>query len=146
MASAVPTGLSWIATSPWAYPVLEIVHIVGIAALLGNLLLFELRVWGAGAELPLRALARLSLTLALAGFGLAALSGVTMFAAHPGEMLANRAFVIKMTLIMLAGLNAAWFHARGSLVEPDGMARAQTLVSLALWLAVIACGRWIAYL
>jgi hypothetical protein len=146
MASFEPTGLSWIATSPWAYPALEVVHIVGIAALLGNLLLFELRVWGAGPELPLRALARLSLALALGGFGLAALSGVTMFAAHPAEMLANRAFVIKMTLLMLAGLNAAWFHARGSLDAPDGMARAQTLLSLVLWIAVIACGRWIAYI
>ena len=29
---------------PWAYPALEIVHIVGIALLLGNLVLLELRV------------------------------------------------------------------------------------------------------
>jgi len=149
MASFGPTGssgLSWIATSPWAYPALEVVHIVGIAVLLGNLIAFELRVWGAAPELPLRALARLSLSLAVGGFLLAALSGVTMFAAHPAELLANRAFVIKMTLLMLAGLNAAGFHARGSLEAPDGMARALTLVSLALWLAVVACGRWIAYI
>ena len=35
---------------PWAYPMLEVAHILGIALLLGNLILLELRVfgWGAG--------------------------------------------------------------------------------------------------
>ncbi|MBX9959824.1 MAG: hypothetical protein K2Y15_06765, partial [Burkholderiaceae bacterium] len=62
-------------TSPWAYPVLEVVHLFGIALLLGNLVVLELRVFGLGAALPVPALARLSLSLALAGFGLAAASG-----------------------------------------------------------------------
>jgi hypothetical protein len=48
--------------------------------------------------------------------------------------------------VLLAGLNAAWFHARGSLARGDGLARAQTVISTGLWLAAIACGRWIAYL
>ena len=68
-----------------------------------------------------------------------------MFAGQPAELLANRIFVIKMGLVMLAGLNAAWFHARGSLQLLDRVARVQTVVSLGLWLAVIICGRWIAY-
>ena len=51
-----------------------------------------------------------------------------------------------MALLFLAGLNAAVFHARGSLDRLDGLARAQTLASLAIWVAAIACGRWIAYL
>jgi hypothetical protein len=38
------TGIAWIAASPWAYPALEVVHIVGIALLLGNLVALELRV------------------------------------------------------------------------------------------------------
>jgi len=139
------TGIPWIATSPWAYPALEVVHIVGIALLLGNLVALELRVWGVAAELPLRPLARLSLTLSMAGFGLLALSGLAMFAAAPAELLANRSFVVKIGLVMLAGLNAAAFHARGGLALADGTARAQTVLSLGLWLAVIICGRWIAY-
>jgi hypothetical protein len=69
-----------------------------------------------------------------------------MFATQPQELLANRAFVLKMGLLFLAGLNAAIFHARGSLDRLDSVARAQTLASLALWVAAIACGRWIAYL
>jgi len=43
---------------PWAYPMLEVVHIVGIALLLGNLLLLEARVFGLGGveEITARAL------------------------------------------------------------------------------------------
>jgi hypothetical protein len=136
---------AWIVSHPFAYPALEVMHIVGIALLVGNLVLFELRVWGFGPELPMPALARLALRLSLAGFALIAASGLLMFAGQPDELLANRSFVIKMGLVTLAGLNAAWFHLRGSLQRLDRGARALTVVSLGLWLAVIICGRWIAY-
>jgi hypothetical protein len=138
-------GFPALAAHPWAYPALEAVHIAGIALLVGNLVLLELRVWGAAPELPLRPLARLALALALAGFGVVALTGLAMFSAQPGDLLANRAFVVKMGLVALAGLNAALFHARDGLARLDGVARAQTALSLGLWLGVIICGRWIAY-
>ena len=132
-------------THVWAYPALEVVHIVGIALLLGNLVLLELRVFGRGAALPVKDLARLSLSVALSGFGLAAASGLLMFATQPAELLSNRVFTLKMLLLMLAGCNAAWFHGRRSLARLDGLARAQMLASTVVWLAVVACGRWIAY-
>ncbi|MFN3293215.1 MAG: hypothetical protein ACK414_07110, partial [Gemmobacter sp.] len=53
-------GLTAIAEHPWAYPALEAAHVVGIALLLGNLVLLELRVWGAAPALPMRPLARLA--------------------------------------------------------------------------------------
>lgn len=143
------TALAWIATHPWLYPALEALHIVGVGLLLGSLVLVELRVWGWGRELPAAALARLGLAVTVAGFGLAALTGLLMFASRPAELLANRVFVLKMSLLMLAGLNAAFFHARGGLgqndAQIDGLARVQTLVSFGLWVAVIFCGRWVAY-
>jgi hypothetical protein len=138
-------GWAWIGSHPWLYPGLEVVHLLGVALLVGNLVAFESRVLGWGQALPLQALARLSLVLALCGFGLAALSGLLMFAAHPGEMLANRAFVLKMGLLMLAGTNAALFHARAGLQRMDRLARVQTLASLGLWIGAMIAGRWIAY-
>lgn len=138
-------GLSFIASSAWMYPALEVVHLVGVAMLLGSLVVLELRVWGAGRTLELAALARLALPVSLCGFGLVVLAGLGLFAAHPAEMLANRAFLIKMGLVCAAGLNAAAFHARGGLQKADGVARGQTLLSLGLWVTVIICGRWIAY-
>ena len=138
-------ALHWIGSHAWAYPALETLHIVGIGLLLGSLVLFELRVWGLGRALPLVALARLALPLSLAGFALAAAAGLLMFSSQPAELIANRFFVWKMVLLFLAGCNAAAFHARGGLSRLDGWARAQTVLSLGLWIAVIICGRWIAY-
>lgn len=135
-----------LASHPWAYPMLEAVHLLGIALLLGNLVALELRVWGAAARLPLADLARLSIALALGGFALAAASGLLMFATQPQELLANRAFTLKMGLLLLAGCNAAWFHGRGSLQRGDAMAKGLMALSLLIWLAVLGCGRWIAYI
>jgi hypothetical protein len=138
-------GIPWIASHPIAYPALEVVHIVGIALLLGSLVLLEFRVWGAAPALPMQPLARLALSITAAGFVLALCSGLLMFAARPGELLANRAFLIKMGLLLVAAMNAALFHSRDGLQRSDGVARLQTALSLGLWLAAIICGRWIAY-
>ena len=135
----------WIKSDAYAYPFLEIVHIVGIALLLGNLVLFEVRVFGLGRGVALQPLARLALPVALAGFGLAACSGLLMFASQPQELLSNRAFTLKMLLVLLAGTNAALFHLRGGLGKLDVLAKLQTALSMGLWIAVIICGRWIAY-
>jgi hypothetical protein len=137
--------MDWIVSSPWAYPALEAAHIFGIALLLGSLAVFELRVFGAGVALPQDALARLALPVTLAGFGVAAASGGLMFASQYEELLANRAFLVKMALLVLAGLNAAAFHWRGGLTRHDRGARIQATLSLGIWIGVIICGRWIAY-
>jgi len=81
----------------------------------------------------------------MSGFGLAVFSGALMFSSQAAELIANRAFVIKMGVLTLAGANAGLFHARDGLTKLDGIARAQTALSLGLWLGVIICGRWIAY-
>jgi hypothetical protein len=129
----------------WAYPALSVVHILGIGLLLGNLTLLELRVFGKGAALPVKDLARLSLSLVALGFCMAAASGLLMFATQAVELLANRAFTLKMLLLCALACNAAWFHGRGSLGKLDTVAKLQMVVSTVLWIAVVACGRWIAY-
>ena len=50
-----------------------------------------------------------------------------------------------MTLIAIAGCNAGLFHARESLKKVDRTARVLMLVSTALWIGIVVCGRWIAY-
>jgi hypothetical protein len=130
---------------PWAYPVLETVHLVGVALLLGNLVLFELRVWGLQDRVPVRPLAKLALGLALTGFALAALTGSVMLASQWDELKGNRALWAKAALVVAAGLNALVFHARGGLHKLDRAARWQTAMSVGLWLLVVACGRSIAY-
>lgn len=136
---------SALAAHPWAYPLLEVVHLVGLALVLGNLVLIELRVFGLGATLPAPDLARLSLMLVALGFALLVPSGILMFATQAQELLASRTFVVKMSLLSLALCNGAWFHARGSLRLLDTTARLQMVLSTLLWISVIAAGRWLAY-
>lgn len=137
--------LTALGAHPWAYPMLEVVHLIGVALILGNLVLLELRVFGWASALPIEPLARLSLGLVGMGFGMAVVTGLLMFGTQPGELLANRVFTAKMALIMMAGCNAGWFHARRSLQLQDTTARASMLLSSVIWILVITCGRWIAY-
>jgi hypothetical protein len=84
-------------------------------------------------------------------------SGLLMFTAHASEFIASPVFVLKMCLILAAGLNAALFHAmvfrtadvwdseEMRKLPPPPSARVSAGVSLAIWIAVIACGRLLAY-
>jgi len=131
--------------SVWAYPALETVHIAAFATLFGALMLLELRVFGAAPAVPLPPLAKLAVPVALMAFAVAAAAGVLMLISNASELVFNRAFQIKLGLIVIAGANAWWFHRRGSLARHDGLAKAQSLLSLLLWLGVITSGRLIAY-
>jgi hypothetical protein len=129
----------------FAYPLLEVAHIFGIALLIGNLVLLEFRVFGRGATLPIKDLARLSLSIAVTGFCIAAISGLTMFATQAEELINNGAFKLKMLLLFIAACNAGYFHGRSSLDKLDWVAKAQMVVSSLLWVSIATCGRWIAY-
>jgi hypothetical protein len=83
-----------------------------------------------------------------------AVSGISMFSAHATEWFANPAFWVKLSLIVLAGLNAWAFHRftfpsvaiwdRGA--PAPAAARVSAIASLALWAGVVTCGRLLAYL
>lgn len=148
MSAASPRSWSlaeFVRTSPWAYPSLEVVHLVGLGLVFGTLWLVELRLLGVGRRLDVGALAATALPWNLAGFALSVVSGLLLFASRAGELIANRAFLIKMGLIALAGVNAALLHTRGPLDPHRPGTRLQAAASLLLWVGVIACGRLIAY-
>jgi len=136
---------------PWLYPAVETLHIVGFAVLVGAVAMFDLRVLGFGRALPVRALARHLLPWSAGSMLLIVPTGLLLFVADPLALLANRMFILKLALIAVAGLNALAFHAgpyRDAdqwLARAPGRAILHALLSLTLWIAVIACGRLIAY-
>jgi hypothetical protein len=138
----------------WLYPIVEIVHIVGFVVLVGAAVMFDLRLLGVSPGLPASLMARHHLPWARAALLLVVPSGVLMFSAHATEFAANPAFRLKLVLIALAALNALAFH-RGAFRSVSGWeshtavpapARAAAVISLALWVGVIAAGRLLAYL
>jgi hypothetical protein len=137
----------------WLYPAVEVVHLAGIALLVGSILVLDLRLLGFSRTLPVRRLAAHVLPWTIGSFALILPSGLAMFVAHAGDLIANPVFALKMSLILAAGLNAAVFHAgvfRGAAAwdvgaTPPAAARTAAALSLVLWLSVIACGRLLAY-
>lgn len=135
----------WLKTNPFAYPTLEVMHIVGIALVFGTLWIVDLRLLGRMRQFDVNALARAVLPWTIAGFLLAAATGLTMFVSRIGDLISNPAFVVKMCLLFAAGMNAALLHARGPLNDANALTRLQAALSILIWIAVITCGRWIAY-
>ncbi|MBP2314043.1 DUF6644 family protein [Azospirillum soli] len=161
-----PTGPGWLValeTSPlgdtlrqsiWLYPLVEIAHILGLALLVGSIVAFDLRLMGARAPLlPADALSRLLLPISVTGFALAVPTGILLFIAEATALVRNPAFLVKMALLVLALVNIAVFHslaghamAAWSLADrPPRAARLAGAASLTLWVAILACGRLIAY-
>ena len=135
----------------WLYPAVETLHIIGFAVLVGAVAMFDLRVLGFGRELPVQALARHLLPWSVGSLLLVVPTGLLMFSTQPLEMLGNPVFLLKLCLIAAAGVNALLFHLgsyRRAAEWRDGIpawARLQAALSLLLWIAVITCGRMLAY-
>jgi len=141
----------------WLYPGVEIVHITGIALLFGSIAVLDLRLLGLSRDIPAKRLAGHVLPWTAASFILIVPSGLMMFTAHASELIQSGVFVLKMSLILAAGLNAALFHAitfrtadvwdseEMRRLPPPPSARLAGALSLLLWICVIACGRLLAY-
>lgn len=139
--------------SLWAYPIVETIHIVGFVILVGSVLMFDLRVLGLSKSVSVRALARHLLPWSWGALALVVPTGFLMFTAHATDFLGNRTFQLKMALLMAAGINAVIFHtvAYQSVAQWDVATRAplaaqlSVAASIVIWVAIIACGRLLAY-
>ncbi|GGM86583.1 hypothetical protein GCM10010967_18620 [Dyadobacter beijingensis] len=147
---------SWavgIRQSLWLYPTLEIVHIIGIVVLVGAALLFDLRLLGSAGHLPVTALSRYLLPWSQRGLILIIPSGLLLFITNARALGTDPVFWTKVGLILFAGLNVFVFHRfvyepfkfRGASGDMPGMARLCAGISIVVWVAVVACGRLLAY-
>lgn len=131
------------------FPLLQLVHVLGLGLLAGVIVIVDLRLLGRRlVAVPASQVLGQALPLVWAGFALVVLSGLAMFAAQAEKLVLNQFLQLKLTLLALAGLNMAWFHRRyGARVgrEPPPGARASAVLSLALWAGIVAAGRLIAY-
>ena len=139
----------WLRSAPLVYPTLEALHILAIAITFGSLWIVDLRLMGVRlfglGSIDVRTLATATLPWTLLGFTLAAMVGSLMFLARASDLIGNSAFLVKMLLLFTAGTNAAILHSRGALNPASLATRFQALFSLLLWISIIFCGRWIAY-
>lgn len=141
----------WMRGSALAYPVTNVIHLLGLTLLVGPILLLDLRLLGAGRQFPLSAVSAALTRFAVAGLLLLVGSGFLLFAADAGPLIDNPILLWKLALIAIGLANAVLFRVlwndRLARWDPDPAAigRIQAALSIVLWLTVGTLGRWIAY-
>ena len=114
----------WLATTEWSialheslylYPWIESSHVLFICFFFGTLLFVDLRLTGkVFTNLSISEMNKGILPLTIIGFCLMTLTGLLLFYAIPVRNYQNIFFRIKILLIIIAGLNALFFHRRMS--------------------------------
>ena len=141
-------------SGPWTYPVVNLVHVLGVAALFGAVLILDLKLVGVWRRAPLTPIATAATPVAMAGFAVAAASGVCLLAANALEYENNPVLLVKFAAIGLGLLNAvavrrtvAWrSHASRRLSRSEVRQLAvMGGLSLVSWLTAVAAGRMIGY-
>lgn len=144
-------------SGPWTYPLINLAHILGIAALFGAVLVIDLALLGVGRRRPQAALAAIAAAaspVAAAGFLLAAMSGIGLLVTNGSEYAGNPFLLIKFPAIGLGIINAAivtrsaaWRALATGTVAPDDSRRLRLMAvtSLACWTVAISAGRLIGY-
>jgi hypothetical protein len=139
--------------SDYAFPALESIHLIGVALFFGSILMLDLRLLGLAPQLPIRRVGGLFLPLTWIGFAAQVASGTFLFIAYADQLVRTWSFPIKMGLIVVGGLNMLAFHWTTwwnvdkwdqERRTPVG-AKIAAVLSIAVWVAAIAAGRWAGY-
>jgi len=137
-----------------AFPYVEGTHVLALSLSVGTVAWFDLRLLGAAMRSrPVSEVFDSVKGWMLAGFGLMFVTGALLFAAHATKAYESWSFRAKIALLALAGLNTFVFHLTidrrrlewNAAPVPPPAARMAGLMSLVLWLSVIAAGRFFAY-
>jgi len=144
----------YVRQSTWFYPILEIIHITGLVLVTGTAIMFDLRLLGLSRKIPVNALADHLLPWSRRGlFFLVIPSGLLLFISNAVELGNNPLFWLKMSLLFVAVTNALVFHryafvsvtAWNQFTGTPVAAKIAACISMIIWIAIIACGRLLAY-
>ena len=147
-----PLGMA-IRHSLWLYPLGNVLHVLGVALLVGSIVALDFRFLGfGGRHVSVEGASKLLTPFAIAGILMLVPGGLIIFIADAGPMAANSLLQLKMLLVAAGLANAVLFRRwwGGRLehwdADPPGAGKAQVVASIAIWLAVPTLGRLIAYL
>src|SRR5579863_5549608 len=140
--------------SLWAEPVVETIHVLTLTLFLGFAVLLDLRLLGVALRRrPVSEVLRQLNPWLIVGFAVMVISGVLLFCGDPVSFYSTTFFKVKMIMLVLAGVNVLIFNATigRKTAEWDlapktpRAAKIAAVVSLVLWVAIVAAGRGIAY-
>ena len=140
----------WMVTQFWAIPILQIVHILSIAASFAAVLMMNLRIFNMAGHATLAETAQRYTKVLWWSLAVVILSGGLMLFGDTVRNLLNSIFWIKMVLVVVAIVVSLAFHGRvmkrlaaGGVVT--GGIKAASIGIIILWCVIMLCGRWIAY-
>lgn len=137
--------------STYAFPVVEIVHLLGLAIFGGGILLVDLRFLDLGLRTQSASTVARELIPITAGGVLAmSISGLLMYAGGPLRYYHNPAFQLKIALFVVAlivhfGLQISVSRRVSDDEERVRLRKVGAVVSLLLWLSIGFAGRAIGY-
>jgi len=147
--------ISWtIGGTNW-FPLLESIHVIAAAMVVGSILWVDLRLIGVAAvQYPITTMSRELVPWTWGAFVIATITGIGMFITRAASHVLNPAFQSKMVLLVLAGLNMAYFHFKlykdiaqcDSLTVTSTQLKIAGSLSLFLWAGVMLAGRWIGHI
>ncbi len=143
-----------IAATNW-FPVLETVHVIAAALVVGTIFWVDLRLLGKAAlHYPVTIMNQELVPWTWGAFAVAAVTGLGMFITRASSHLGNPAFQWKLVLLALAGANMAWFHRRvypqvtawDTAAALPREAKLSAALSLLFWSGVMLAGRWVGHI
>ena len=140
---------SIIQQSKWSFALIETVHIIALAVLLGSFLIVDLRLFGLGMQqLTVAEVAAQFAPTSWVSFGVMVATGIPMYLSEAVRLSSSAPFFYKMVFLCLALLFHLTVHRRAtnSGNAGTGLAKIAAGLSLICWLAVALAGRAIAYL
>ncbi len=131
----------------WSFPLLEIIHIAGFALAIGTIFMVDLRLMGIGLQRQAASqLARDAAPWTFAGFAAVLISGPLIWTSDPNMYLHNPGFQFKMAALVVALAYQYTIHGMVARRDPSLPVGALVgIVSVALWISVIAGGIAIAF-
>lgn len=141
--------------SQYIYPLLQCVHITGIAMFAGGVALTNARVAGLGAAVPLTDFARYAMRVAWIGLALIAVTGLNMAVSFIAVFAVSTVMQLKLAAIALALVNAAIIQrglsgarlAPWAVSPPDpGKARKWAVAGILVLMTIITLGKLLAYI
>jgi hypothetical protein len=131
--------------SIWVYPILDVLHCVGILLVAGTIVVVDLRLLGLGLrQAPVSSVVGQVLPWTLWGFAFMAITGSLLAWSEPLRLYPSVFFRWKLAFLAIAGLNALFFHRAAASLTPV-RARLAAIVSIVCWIGVIAAGRAVGY-
>ena len=134
----------WVGESLWAYPLLLSLHVVGLAVIVGVVVMLDLRLLGLFKGLQVDSFLPL-MKFAWVGFLINAMSGLLLFSSQASYFVTNVPFLLKISLIFAGAVITGILQHK--IRNPKGAgSRALAVISLVAWIGAIVNGRLIAYL